>query len=220
MKQNITLLIAFVGLTLTGCNNKPITEEQGFEYGKVNNGRYTNTFFDIQINVPKTWFVQSQEQSQEIMDEGQKIVAGDNENMKRALKASEINSAGLLTVFKYEQGAAVAFNPSIMLVAENLKNAPGIKSGNEYLFHSRKLMVAGQIKYTRLDEKFEKRVINGWEFYVMNAAADYNGTTVSQTYIATVKDKFALAFIYSYADDEQKAELEKLINTIDFYKKK
>ena len=220
MKQNIKLFVLFIAVALTGCNNKPITEEQGFEYGSVKDGRYTNKFFDIQMDVPKDWDVQSQAENDAIMEEGKNMVAGDNKNMKAALKASEINTAGLLTVFKDKPGTTATFNPSIMLVAENLKNAPGVKTGKEYLFHSRKLMLAGQMQYNHIDEDFAKREINGWEFYTMNVSANYSGVTVNQVYLATVKDGFALGLIYSYADEAQKAELEKLINTVDYYKKK
>ena len=220
MKQNIKLFVLFIAVALTGCNNKPITEEQGFEYGSVKDGRYTNKFFDIQMDVPKDWDVQSQAENDAIMEEGKNMVAGDNKNMKAALKASEINTAGLLTVFKDKPGTTPTFNPSIMLVAENLKNAPGVKTGKEYLFHSRKLMLAGQMQYNHIDEDFAKREINGWEFYTMNVSANYSGVTVNQVYLATVKDGFALGLIYSYADEAQKAELEKLINTVDYYKKK
>jgi hypothetical protein len=221
MKQNIKLLVLLVAVALTGCNNKPITEQQGFEYGSVKNGRYTNKFFDIQVEVPAGWDVQSQAQNDALMEEGKDLVAGDDKMMKAAIKASEINTAGLLTVFKEKQGTnTTAFNPSFMLVAENLKNAPGVRSGKDYLGHSRKLMMAGQVKYSHLDETFEKRTINGWEFYTMNATVDIPGAIVKQVYLATVKDGFALGFIYTYGDEAQRAELEKVINTIDYYKKK
>lgn len=221
MKRTTKLLVLFLAIALTGCNNKPITEEQGFEYGTVANGRYTNKFFDVQIAVPQGWDVQTQEQNDALMEQGKDMVAGGNKSMKAAIKASEINTASLLTVFKQKPGTnTTEFNPSYMLVAENLKNAMGVKSGKEYLFQSRKIMMAGQVNYIHLDDTFEKRMINGWEFYIMNVVAEHQGVTVKQTYIATVKDGFALAFIYSFGNEAQHAELEKVINTIDFYKKK
>ena len=221
MKNYIKLIVLFTAIALTGCNNKPITEQQGFEYGSVKDGRYTNKFFDIQMRIPKDWDVQSQQESDAIMEEGKDMVAGDNVKMKAALKAAEINSASLLTVFKDKPGTnTTSFNPSIMLVAENLKNAPGVTSGDTYLTHSRKLMMSGEMKYDHIDEEFEKKILNGWEFYKMNVAATYNGTEVKQIYLATVKDGFAIGLIYSFADEAQKAELEKWINTFDYYKKK
>ena len=155
------------------------------------------------------------------MEEGKDMVAGDNKKMKAALKAGDINTASLLTVFKYKPGTnTTEFNPSIMMVAENLKNVPGVKSGDVYLAQSRKLMMAGEMQYDHIDDVFAKKEINGWEFYTMNVTATFNGTAVKQVYLATVKDGFAIGLIYSFADDAQKANLEKWINTFDYYKKK
>ncbi len=221
MKNYFKLIVLFTVISITGCNNKPITEEKGFEYGGVKNGRYTNKFFDIQMKVPQGWDIQNKEESDAIMEEGKDMVAGDNKQMKAALKASEINTASLLTVFKYKPGTnTTEFNPSIMMVAENLKNARGVKSGDDYLAQSRKLMMAGQVKYDQIDETFAKRDINGWEFYAMNVTGTFNNIEVKQVYLATVKDGFAIGLIYSFADSAQKAELEKWINTIDYYEKK
>ena len=220
MIKKFNLFVLLLAVTLTACNNKPITEEEGFDYGTVKNNRYTNAFFDIQVAIPENWVVKTQEQSKQLMKEGADIVAGDNEKLKNAIKVSEVNSATLLTVFEYEDGVAKMFNPSFMLLAESLKKAPGITTGEQYLFQSRKMLVAGQLKYDHIDEEFKKVRINGWDFYAMNATIAFEGVTVTQTYLATTKDGFALCFIYSYNDDEQKASLEKVVQSIDYYKKK
>ena len=221
MKNYIKLFVLLTVLTFAACKNTPIAEEQGFEYGSVKDGRYTNKYFDIQMKVPQGWDVQSQKENDALMDEGKDMVAGDNVKMKAAIKAAEINTANLFTIFKQKPGSnTTEFNPSIMLMAENLKNAPGVRSGDAYLTQSRKVLTSGSMKYDSIDETFEKRMINGWEFYTMNVAINYNGVPVKQTYLATVKDGFAIGLIYSYGDDAQKAELEKYISTFDYFKKK
>jgi hypothetical protein len=215
MNLKIKTLALFIAVALTGCNKaKPIEEEKGFDYGSVKDGLYTNNFFDIQVDVPKDWKVQSQEQSEAMMKQGAEAVAGDNKRMKAALKASEVNTASLLTVFQHDPGAAVEYNPNFMLVAENLKAFPGIKTGKEYLFQTRKILSTAQVNYTYMDEDFKKEDINGIEFYVMNVRIDIGGGTVQQSYLATVKDGFALGFIYSWHNDEEKAKLEKIKNSI------
>ena len=221
MKNYFKLFTVLIAVTLISCNNKPITEEQGFEYGTAKDGRYTNKFFDIKMSIPKDWDVQSQKESDALMEEGKDMVAGDNKKMKAALKAGEINTANLLTVFKVKPGTNTnEFNSSIMMVAENLKNAPFITSGDKYLTQTRKIMMAGEMKYDHIDEVFKKKMINGWEFYTMHVVATFNGIEVQQTYLATIKDGFAIGLIYSYADEVQKAEIEKWINTFNYYRKK
>lgn len=219
MKQTITFMLFIAALTLTGCkDNTPIVKQEGFDYGAVANNKYTNKFFNIEMDVPAGWDVQDQQQRDALMKEGQKVAAGDNEMMKAQIKASEINSANLLTVYQHKIGAAVEYNPSFMLVAENLKNFPAIKSGDQYLDNAKKLLTSSAMKITHIDDKYAKKTINGLDFHAMNVTMDVNGVPVYQMYMATVKDGFALGFIYSYGDETQKTQLEKVANSIAPYK--
>jgi len=217
MKTRINLIaIALFTLLAVSCSND--SQPKDFDYGTVENNTYQNSFFDFKIDLPTDWVVQTREQLENLAEVGKELVAGDNKNMKAAIKASEINSANLLAVFKYEVGAAVDYNPNFMLVAENLKNAPGIKTGSDYLFQTRKLLKQAQVQYSSIDEEFKKEMINGQEFYLMNASIDYLGLSINQAYYSTIKDGFCVSAIISFADDKQKMDLEKVINSISFSK--
>jgi len=217
MRTRIILIgiVLFTVLALS-CNtsNKP----QNFDYGHVENGKYLNSFFGFEVGVPANWVVQTKEQSDNLSAMGKEAFAGDNQNMKALISASEVNTANLLTVFKYEMGSPVDFNPSFIFVAENLKFAPGIKSGSDYLFQTRKLLKQSQMQFDYLDEEFTKVVISSHEFYVMNASINSGGTIINQRYYSTIQDGFCLSSVISFANDEQKSELEKVISTIKFNK--
>ncbi len=137
--------IALLFICLVSCNNtgKPVD----FDYGHVENGIYSNTYFDVSINLPQNWVVQSQEQTDKMVEQGSDLIAGEDENMKTVLKASEVNVANLLSAFQYEYGSAVDYNPSIVINSENIKNFPGIKNGADYLFQAKKLLEQGQFQY-------------------------------------------------------------------------
>lgn len=218
MKQAITLMLFITALTLTGCKQKPIVEQEGFDYGTVANNKYTNKFFNIEMDVPAGWDVQDQKEREAIMKEGQKIAAGDNATLKAAIKASEVNSANLLTVYQHKMGAAVEYNPSFMLVAENLKNFPTIKTGAQYLDNAKKLLSSSTMDITHIDDKYTKRNIKGIDFYVMNVTMNVQNIPIHQLYMTTIKDGFAVGFIYSYMTEDQKTELEKVANSIAPYK--
>ncbi len=210
---NFIGIILLVVLALScNTNDKP----KGFDYGKVADNVYTNSFFGFELKLPVDWVVQTKEQTDNLMKRGEKLVAGDDENMKAIIKASEINYASLVAVFKYEVGAAVDYNPSLMLIAENLKNTPGIKNGSDYLFQARKLMKQSQIQYDFIDEEFEKEIINDHDFYLMHTSIDYMGVSIKQIYFSTVKNGFCLSTIISYTDEEQKMELLKTVNSMKF----
>ncbi len=149
----IGLLLLIIMTYGCGSNGKPDT----FDYGSVENGVYQNEYFGFSMNLPADWVVQTQEQTENLANTGKDLVAGDDANMKAIIKASEINTANLISVFQYEVGSTVDYNPSIVIVAENIINSPGIKTGSDYLFHAKKVMEQGQFKYQYLSDHFEKK---------------------------------------------------------------
>ena len=125
------LLTSLTCLILASCD-KPVSEEIG--YGKVENNVYTNEYFNVAITLPEDWSLQSKESTEELMKQGSEIIAGDNKTLKASIKASEKQSLPLFTLFKYEQGTPVEFNPSLICMAEKVKHQPGIKNGSDYFF--------------------------------------------------------------------------------------
>ncbi len=206
--------ILFLTIFLGSCNAQD--QPKNFDYGRVDSSKYVNSFFDFELTIPTDWVVQTKEQMEDLTKKGKEIVAGDDSNMKAVLKASEINSASLLSVFQFERGAAVDYNPSFSIVAENIKNSPGIKTGSDYLFQAKRLMEQSQLKYNYIDKEFEKEVINGTEFYKMNAEIKYMGLNIKQIYFVTIQKGFSFIAIASFINDEQKQDLMKSINSMKF----
>lgn len=213
-KKIIGLILIIILFSFCSNNSQP----DNFDYGHVENGIYLNDYFNFKIKLPVDWVVQSKEQTENLANTGKKLIAGDNDNMKAAIKASEINTAYLLSVFQYELGSAVEYNSNIMIVAESLKNAPGIKNGSDYLFQSRRILEQGQFKYDYLSEKFESEKIDEIEFYKMDAYVNYMGLEIKQIYYSTVYKGFSLSVILSYISDEQKEILLNSLNSMTFKK--
>ena len=201
-------------LILNGVSCKTQDNPMDFDYGRVESNKYVNSYFGFEIKLPIDWIIQSKEQLANTFETGKKLVAGDDSNMKAVIKASEVNTANLLAVNQYPKGAAVEYNPSIVIIAENVKNAPGIIKGSDYLFHARRLMMQSQFKYDYLDEQFEKEIISGIDFYKMNAGIKYLGLDIKQVYYTTVLKGFSLSIIISFNNDKQKEELLNSIKSI------
>ena len=211
--MKIKWLHLFILIMLVATGNAQ-NKSQDFDYGRVENGRYLNSFLHFEITLPPNWVVQSREQIDYLAEKGAALVTGDDEKMKAVYKAAEINVANLLAVYQYELGSPVDYNPSIMLIAENVQHAPGVKKGNDYLFQTRKLLNQSQFKYDYLDNEFEKEVINGTDFYKMNALLKYAGLEIKQIYFSTVIKRFCVSFIISFTTDEQKEVLLKSVHSI------
>lgn len=215
MKTPITAVLLLT-ILISGC--KVENTPDNFDYGKVEGNKYVNSYFDLEMDVPADWFVQSQEQMENITKVGKDMVAGDDENMKAIVKASDVSTANLLGVFQHEYGSAVQFNPNFLVVAENVKAAPGMRTGSDYLFQSRRLLTQSQFQYDRIDETFEKETINGTDFYKMKAEVSLMGITIRQIYYSTILKDFSFNVIISYSSDEQKDALLKVINSMTFKK--
>jgi hypothetical protein len=200
-------------LLSTGCSKgKP----DNFDYGKVENNKYTNSYFGCEISLPGEWVVQSREQLDGLSEEGRDMLAGESSTTKAMLKASEIRSANLLGVFKYQRGAAVDFNPNFMVVAENVSALPGIKTGSDYLFQTKKLLSKTQLQYDYIDTVFAVEKINGTPFHRMNASIDAMGTKINQEYYSTIMRGFSFCVILTYNTDEHREELMSMFNTLKF----
>lgn len=212
-KLNVIVLL-FLTVLFTNCsqNEKP----DGFDYGHKENNKYVNSFFGLEVSLPDDWGVQTKEQTENLKESSKDMVAGDNENLKAIINVTDVNSANLVSVFQYEVGAAVEYNPGFMVIVENLKNAPEVKNGSDYLFQSRKLLEQSQMQYSNIDEEFQKELIDNQEFYTMNCSIDLKGQLIKQRYYSTIRNGFCLSAIISYANDEQKKDLEEIVNSMDF----
>ena len=215
MKNSIKIL-GLILLIIVTSSFKNNNHSKNFDYGHVKKGVYFNDFFGFNIELPEDWVVQSKEQTENLANSGRKLVIGDNKNLKAIIEASEINTANLLIAFQYELGSPVDYNPSIMIIAENIKNAPGIKNGSDYLYQAKRLIQQTQLKYEYLSEKFDLEKINEVEFYKMNTRVNYLDLDIKQEYYSTVLNGFSLNFIISYISDDQKEVLISSINSLTF----
>ena len=203
--------IIFISIILNSCgkqNGKP----KNFDYGKVRNNVYTNTYFNLEMDVPTDWVVQDKEQRRSLMNKGSNLI--EDENVKAIIKASEISSANLFIAFQHEVGAAVDFNASISIVVESTKDAPGIKTGADYLFHTKKLLNQMTLKYDYVSEDFKKENISGVDFYKMDLELNLLDLPIKQRYYTTVINGFSMGIIISYQTKEQEEILLKSIQSI------
>ncbi|HSI90657.1 MAG TPA: hypothetical protein VK927_06035 [Adhaeribacter sp.] len=207
----------FPFLFLLCCSIAAIAQNhsQAFDYGQVSGNTYTNNFFGFKVAIPEGWSVKTEEQKKEILDLGSQLMAGDDATMKALVKAAEVKTANLLFISQYEQGAPVDFNPSFGLVAENLTNSPGIKSGNDYLFHAKKFLANSQVKYTFEKEVYNKKIGNQ-DFAILETSVAFPTGKIRQDYYVTVKNNYSLIFMATFGTKENKKELDKVLKSIEF----
>lgn len=186
-------------------------KSKNFDYGKVENGKYVNSYFGMEMSIPENWIVMSQENFDEAAKLGEKLITGDDKRLQAAVKVSEVRTANLLLVSEKEYGSAN--NISISIVSENIKLFSGlIKNGNDYLAQAAKLLEQSQLQY-KVDYNFTTEIINNQEFSVMNGIMF---DSIYQKIYVILKNDFAITFTITYFDDEQKEFLENVMNTVKF----
>jgi hypothetical protein len=198
---------------LVGCKGG---KADGFDIGKVKDGVYKNSFFGFTVEFPKDWVVQSEESAERIQLQAEKMIAGDDQNWKAALDAADVKSAQLLLLSKSEMGAPVDENPNIVIGVENLEGLPGIKTAEDYLFHTRKSLKNSNITFNYLSEEAETENINGTEYSLLKTRLTYMGMDIQQTLYSTIIKRFSFNVTISYVSPEHREILLSIIDTMRF----
>ena len=213
MCKNIILVLGMC-LILVGCN-KTQEPENEIGYGEFSEGVYTNSYFNMSIDVPENWAVQSQAAQKELLELGGDLLSGDDQNLKNALSVAQQRIVNMFAFFKFEAGAPVEFNPNIIMIAEKVSDFPGVKTGNDYLFHTKQQLEAGQIGYEFPNEIYSKD-ISGVLFHVMPMQTTVGKAIIYQEYYAAKINDYALTFVLSYSTDIEQDELNTIVGTLKF----
>ena len=213
-KRTLLTIITLSILTCIGCEKKASDE---IDFGTFAGSLYQNKYFDMTINIPSDWSIQDYEAKQQIVNTGQNILSGDDKNLQAILKASELQSVNLFMIFEHPLGTPVPFNLNIACVAERVEHMPGISTGKDYHFHVKKILESGKIDFSFPKEIYPEN-ISGVDFDVMSIELTMPVMTVKQEYYSTIMKGYALSFIISFTDDEERNTLINILKTLTFTK--
>ena len=216
MKTNFSIALTFFALLLTGCgdgSNQAVVAEIG--YGELADNAYTNDYFGVTVPVPEDWHAQDRQAIKEMEKLGGDVIAGDDDGLRATLDAAEQNTLTLLSIFEHAVGAPVDFNPSVNIVAEKVSQFPGIKTGEDYIFHSKKLLEQAAIPYTFAKPNYDEEV-GGTTFRVLEAKASMQGLDLTQRFYATRIKDYMFVIVVSHTDDAQAKSLDDILAGITF----
>jgi len=201
-----------LAMLLVGCERKSSNE---VDSGSVKNSVYHNDYFGFSVTIPTNWSMQDLQAQRQLTRRGESMVAGDDKNMKAALKASELQSLNLFGAFKYPIGSPVTNNPAIMCVAENVQQLPGIIHGKDYLFHVKQLLQSGQVVASFPTNIYSER-LNGVDFDVLDVNLSIGPRTVKEKYYTTIRKGYALSLVFVEGSDDAEPFDRQVLDTIVF----
>ncbi|WP_027126654.1 hypothetical protein [Gelidibacter mesophilus] len=209
--KNILLILSVLCL-FSSCK-KDVQIPENFDYGKIENGIYSNEFFNFDLSFNEDWTVQSKDEMRQMSESSRDILAGENQNLKNSLKASQVNVADLFTIFKFPVGSVESGNASFLINAENLKAFPKVRTPKDYIAAARQLLDQSSLALNYKKEPYTKS-IGGKEFMGMEIFNEsYN---LTQEYFVTLRHGFAISIVASYDNPDDQQELYKIIESIKF----
>jgi len=187
--KRYSLLFGMALLLLSSCKNDQPKFPASFDLGEYENGVYHNNYFDLSVPLPDSFHVQSQEETNRLMNLGIEAIGETDAGFRKKLIASAVQNAYLLAAFKYPIGTdTIDFNPSIIVVAENIKRVPGVKTGKQYLENTQKLLKKADMDYS-FSSQIEQQNIGGKPFAYMEGSITLGDVTITQLYFTRISFK-------------------------------
>jgi len=201
------LFLLFTSILLSGCSREI---PANFDYGNWSDSTYRNDFFGFSITMPESWHIASKEEMDAIEWIDEDFV--NRQEAEKAAKIAEITTADLFNVFRYtddEAEARESFNPSVSAFAETL---PLLINRAEYVKQTRQLIAKTMPGINIKSET--NRTVNGVEFIVLETEVSIQGIRIHQEYWVCLKHGFALLFLLTWVDAEEKQMLDDIKATL------
>lgn len=163
--------------------------------GTVNTFEYTSDYFKFTIPFPPSWQCMPTQ-------------AGNSSN-------DDANTTTLCTMLKFKSEDTYYFNPSMLILAENVSSSPDVHNGKLYLELAETQLLKSDKRY-EFPQKITKTVLGNLEFYKLTARTLVN-ENVRQEYYAAVHDGYALIFILTADNEEDLNTLQNSLQRLNFF---
>ncbi|UCH95268.1 MAG: hypothetical protein JSV88_00095 [Candidatus Aminicenantes bacterium] len=211
MKLLVSVILAACFVFSIGCMKKA---SQEVDTGTFTGSVYQNNFFGLTITCPSDWSIQDTESMQNLRNMGKKMI-GDDKNLKTAMEVSELQTVHLFAVFEHPVGTPVPFNPNLMCLAERVRHMPGIKRGKDYHYHTKNLLKSSQVT-VKFPEPIYSETFGEVEFDVLYSETSFGSVVVKQKQFAAIMKGYVLIFVITFANEDQEAALEEILETLTF----
>jgi len=189
------------------------TPDEGETKGHI----YVNKFFGMQYDFPEDWTIHGEETKKRIMEVGKNAVSGDDPSRKAGMESAVKHTQILLSLFKYPLGTPNVLNQSIQVMAEDVRHAPGIQTGKDYLLNIQNVLKSSKMSVEVEGEPI-KADLGKHAFYHSDFVIHVQTKDVYESFWATIDKRFALAFVFIAGSPEERAQLVKTLDKVHFDK--
>lgn len=222
LKQNSKISFTlFIFLLFFACSCATHQKTEGFN---KENGKYYNSKINFEIDIPKDWYVLSTQQIDTMLTTMQNKMIEDSLMSKEEIEDS---ATFAFIGFKSRPNIIVEENPNITIVINNEEKIPNIQIvvgniENETDIKTESDYIA-DIELGRSPSKLNpsyisKKIFSGRDFYYLNILEQEDKNVATNKRYTILVDKFALSITVSYFNEEQKKEVEEILETMKFEK--
>lgn len=207
---------ALVVLLLAGfLASQDSTSKPSPDDGEVRNNVYKNSFFGLTYEFPKDWVPHDDATKKRIQELGRNKM--DPKGNDPNLDVSEKHTFNLLTVFDHPLGTpGITSYRGIILMAEDVSFAPGIKNGKDFVLNMAQLLK--QNNYSPLGEPTERTIADAKFYRQTFKGTVAEGREVYEATEFTIAKGYALGFIYVAGSPEALDEVIKNMGKVEFSK--
>ncbi|HLJ14752.1 MAG TPA: hypothetical protein VKV15_09670 [Bryobacteraceae bacterium] len=172
---------------------------------------YTDHTYGFSYTYPVGWTVHGDATNKAIMDAGRRIVAGQGPMQQAVAEAAFQRTSLLLSVFQYPLGTPGVKNENILVMAERVDFAPGIRTGEDYLRDLKANYRRAPLHYV-FSDSITQYTIGGRQFYRLDNELQTPAAVVYQAIVSTKIGGHVLSFMFSSTNQQ---DLEGLVGTIN-----
>jgi hypothetical protein len=215
-KKTISILTLTLSAALltSDCVLKPAEK---VDTGVIEGTTYSNKYFGMTLMIPDKWLAHSTDDTSSMRKAGADLIAGDNKGMKDKIEAEEANVVQLISISRYPLNYTGGFNASLQCTAEKLGLLSGVSNSKDYIANFKKVMsqAQGQLKYTLGDDTYTQS-IGGIDFTTLDVQGQIGQLSIDQKLCVSVMKGYALAFIITYASNDDLAVLDGVLKSVSF----
>jgi hypothetical protein len=183
--------------------------------GTLTDDAYENAYFGFTLPLPAGWSVATPQTEEHLREAGRRALVGDDPQLQASVDSATAKTFQLLTVSEHPVGAPVPFNPIIVVMAENIAHAPGIKTGADYLFHLGGILERSSIPCEARGEvsavDLGGRTFHRRDFEISPPSG------IVQSYVVAREGEYALGFVLTARDQTELEDLLSLVSKTDFH---
>jgi hypothetical protein len=203
------------GTSVTAGASKAEEDSTVFDPGTFSQNIYTNRWLGFQYEAPSGWTAHGEETKKEIMEIGKSLVDQNTSTGKALADRGVERTHQLLTLFQYPLGTPGFDNQLVQVLAEDIRFAPGIRNGRDYL-----LNVERALKMVKTSPEFDEEprevTYGGQTLYRLDITTKLPMKIIYQSMVATVLKGYGISFAFTSFSPEGRDKLVKTLDSLRF----